>query len=140
MQLEHIETATEHDEPQPRRREVTDVDLHVGRRVRLIRLSKKMSQESLGDHLGVTFQQVQKYEKGVNRISVGRLYRLATIFGVPIGAFFQGLDTAPEDTPDPLHGITAAVDLDLLRIYAHLPPVLRAALLTVARAMEAQRG
>ena len=70
------------------------VDIHVGSRVRLRRLLLSMSQEKLGDELGVTFQQVQKYERGANRIGASRLYRVAEVLQVPIGFFFEGLDTA----------------------------------------------
>src|SRR5580704_11693868 len=54
-----------------------------------------MSQEKLGDLLGLTFQQVQKYEKGVNRIGAGRLYEIARILGVPIEFFYEGVASAP---------------------------------------------
>ncbi|MEO7053969.1 MAG: helix-turn-helix transcriptional regulator [Rhizomicrobium sp.] len=53
-----------------------------------------MSQEKLGDHLGLTFQQVQKYEKGVNRIGAGRLFEIARILGVPIDFFYDGVASA----------------------------------------------
>ena len=55
-----------------------------------------MSQEKLGDLLGLTFQQVQKYEKGVNRIGAGRLYEVARILGVPIDFFYEGVASAPQ--------------------------------------------
>ena len=61
------------------------VDVHVGGRVRLRRTLLGMSQEKLGDALGLTFQQVQKYERGTNRISSSRLYQVSHIFDVPVG-------------------------------------------------------
>ncbi len=67
------------------------VDTHVGSRIRLRRQSIKMSQEKLGDELGVTFQQVQKYERGANRVGASRLWRLAEVLTVPIAFFFEGL-------------------------------------------------
>jgi transcriptional regulator with XRE-family HTH domain len=66
------------------------VDRHVGSRVRMRRLMLKMSQEALGDALGVTFQQVQKYEKGVNRVSASRLQQIAKLFRVSVPFFFDG--------------------------------------------------
>ena len=72
------------------------IDAQVGNRVRLRRMLIGMSQEKLGEHLGLTFQQVQKYEKGVNRIGAGRLFHVARILGVPIDYFYEGvLDQLP---------------------------------------------
>lgn len=68
------------------------VDIHVGSRVRLRRQVLKLSQEKLGDQLGVTFQQVQKYERGANRVGASRLWRMSEILEVPINFFFEGLD------------------------------------------------
>ena len=67
------------------------VDIHVGGRVRLRRMLLGMSQEKLGEHLGLTFQQVQKYEKGANRIGASRLFELARILGVGVQFFFEDL-------------------------------------------------
>ncbi|MEM6666471.1 MAG: helix-turn-helix domain-containing protein [Pseudomonadota bacterium] len=69
------------------------VDVHVGARVRLRRLLLSMSQEKLGEQLGLTFQQVQKYEKGVNRIGASRLHQIATILQVPVSFFFEDMPT-----------------------------------------------
>src|SRR5215204_916976 len=66
------------------------IDQHVGNRVRAQRLLLGMSQEQLGDALGVTFQQVQKYEKGKNRIGASRLSQIGAILGVPISFFYEG--------------------------------------------------
>lgn len=67
------------------------VDLHVGTRVRLRRQILKMSQEKLGDQLGVTFQQVQKYERGANRVGASRLWRMSQVLDVPVSFFYDGL-------------------------------------------------
>ena len=64
-------------------------DVHVGSRVRMRRIMLKMSQEKLGEALGITFQQVQKYEKGMNRISSSRLQQLSDILRVPVVFFFE---------------------------------------------------
>lgn len=66
------------------------IDRHVGSRVRMRRMLVGMSQEKLGDALGVTFQQIQKYEKGTNRISASRLQTIAKVLGVPVEFFFEG--------------------------------------------------
>ena len=68
----------------------TDVDDYVGRRVRQRRLELGQSQTELGDALGVTFQQVQKYENGANRVSAGRLYGMARHLGVTLDYFVEG--------------------------------------------------
>jgi transcriptional regulator with XRE-family HTH domain len=69
------------------------VDAQVGSRVRLRRMLIGMSQERLGELLGLTFQQVQKYEKGVNRIGAGRLFDVARILGVPIDYFYESVSS-----------------------------------------------
>jgi transcriptional regulator with XRE-family HTH domain len=65
------------------------VDAHVGSRVRMRRMLLGMSQEKLGEHLGLTFQQVQKYEKGVNRIGASRLFDMAKVLAVPVQFFYE---------------------------------------------------
>jgi transcriptional regulator with XRE-family HTH domain len=72
------------------------IDGQVGNRVRIRRMLIGMSQEKLGDLLGLTFQQVQKYEKGINRIGAGRLFEIARILDVPIDFFYDGVGT-PSD-------------------------------------------
>jgi transcriptional regulator with XRE-family HTH domain len=69
------------------------VDKHVGSRVRMRRMMLAMSQEKLGDALGLTFQQVQKYEKGTNRIGASRLQQISHILQVPVEFFFEGAPT-----------------------------------------------
>jgi transcriptional regulator with XRE-family HTH domain len=74
------------------------VDIHVGSRIRFNRTEAGLSQETLAEALGITFQQVQKYERGTNRVSASRLYQLALIFNVPIGSFFDGFEEGPRRT------------------------------------------
>jgi transcriptional regulator with XRE-family HTH domain len=69
------------------------IDRHVGSRVRMRRMMLSMSQEKLGDGLGLTFQQVQKYEKGTNRIGASRLQQISIILQVPVSFFFEGAPT-----------------------------------------------
>jgi transcriptional regulator with XRE-family HTH domain len=73
------------------RRDPNYIDVHVGKRIRMRRQILSLSQEKLGELLGITFQQVQKYEKGTNRISASRLYNTAKILGVPVQFFFEDL-------------------------------------------------
>jgi transcriptional regulator with XRE-family HTH domain len=83
------------------------IDRHVGSRVRMRRMMLEMSQEKLGDALGLTFQQVQKYEKGTNRIGASRLQQISHILQVPVEFFFEGapnlhgLNEAGKDAPSP---------------------------------------
>jgi transcriptional regulator with XRE-family HTH domain len=72
-----------------------EIDVHVGQRMRQLRECLGVSQGRLGRHLGLTFSQVQKYEKGTNRIGAGRLFLLASFLGVPVQYFFEGLDGEP---------------------------------------------
>lgn len=93
------------------KKQPSSVDAHVGSRVRLRRMLIGMSQEKLGELLGLTFQQVQKYEKGANRIGASRLFDISTILGVPVSYFFDDLpntDTAVRKT----NGLAAAADVD----------------------------
>jgi transcriptional regulator with XRE-family HTH domain len=75
----------------PDERSPNPVDLHVGARVRMRRRLRGVSQEKLADSLGLTFQQVQKYERGANRISASKLYEIAASLQTPVGYFFEGL-------------------------------------------------
>ncbi|WP_333822832.1 helix-turn-helix domain-containing protein [Pinisolibacter sp.] len=72
------------------------IDVHVGSRVRLRRMMLGMSQDKLGEHLGITFQQIQKYEKGTNRIGASRMQAIARVLKVPVAFFFED---APGVTP-----------------------------------------
>ena len=85
------------------------IDKHVGSRVRMRRMMLGMSQEKLGDALGLTFQQVQKYEKGTNRIGASRLQQISNILQVPVAFLFDGAPDTPgstrsaKDTPSPTY-------------------------------------
>jgi transcriptional regulator with XRE-family HTH domain len=75
------------------------IDIHVGSRVRLRRTLLGMSQERLGDALGLTFQQVQKYERGVNRVGASRLFDISRVLDVPISFFFDDMPEGLSETP-----------------------------------------
>ena len=70
----------------------SEIDAYVGQRMRQRREALGISQGRLGRHLGLTFSQIQKYEKGSNRIGAGRLYQIAVFLGVPPGHFFEGIE------------------------------------------------
>ncbi len=93
------------------KKQPSSIDAHVGSRVRLRRMLIGMSQEKLGELLGLTFQQVQKYEKGANRIGASRLYDISSILGVPVSYFFDDLqgEHASVKRPSPM-GASADID------------------------------
>jgi len=96
------------------------VDRLVGRNVQIFRKAKGLSQTALGDAIGVTFQQVQKYEKGANRIGPSRLASISKSLGVPIERFFEGAQQSSADT-DPLSDALASpYAVDLLQAFARV--------------------
>lgn len=115
-------------------------DVEVGRRIRAQRLSKGLSQTDLGRKLGVSFQQVQKYEKGFNRVGAGRLQAIAEILEVPI-TFFYATDateptTARDDAESPFGCLSTAGAIQLVRAYARIEDSnARRALVEVAEQM-----
>ena len=83
-----------------RRPEDIEIDQQIGQRLKERRLLMGLSQTALADGLGITFQQLQKYEKGHNRIAAGRLYGCAQLLDVPPEYFFEGLEGSDSGTPD----------------------------------------
>ncbi len=86
----------------------SDVDAHVGRRIRERRREIGMSQGKLGSALGITFQQIQKYEIGLNRVAAGRLWDMANILEVDVGYFFEGIKKRAKRKAKPRKSTTAA--------------------------------
>lgn len=86
------------------------IDVHVGHRVRARRKMLGLSQTQLGDELGVTFQQVQKYERGTNRIGSSRLFRMSTSLDVPVAYFFEGAETKLPGYSEPAAGLDGVFD------------------------------
>jgi len=82
-----------------RTEEQMDIDRHVGARLRVRRIMLGMNQSQLGKAVGITFQQVQKYENGKNRISASKLYRFASVLGDPVSFFFEGVEPKPHGGP-----------------------------------------
>ena len=75
----------------------SSIDRHVGARIRERRIMLGLSQQQMADMIGVTYQQAHKYERGINRISAGRLYEITRVLNVPITYFFEGLDITEDD-------------------------------------------
>src|SRR5204862_2295917 len=102
------------------------VDIEVGHRIRIERLARGLSQTALANQLGVTFQQVQKYEKGVNRVGAGRLTKIAEVLGIEVGAFFSGKDVLDAERSQvvgeasPLKLRTVSGAFRLLRAYGDI--------------------
>jgi transcriptional regulator with XRE-family HTH domain len=90
-------------------RRANPIDIHVGSRVRFRRMLLGMSQEKLGEKLGLTFQQVQKYEKGINRIGASRLFDLAQVLGVAVQFFYEEAPV-PEARPMMADGVSDGPD------------------------------
>jgi transcriptional regulator with XRE-family HTH domain len=93
-------------------------DIELGKRIRLRRVEQRISQSELGDSLGVSFQQVQKYEKGVNRVSSSRLQQISTALDVPVTFFYDGDGKARE--VESLLFLDSSFSLRLLRAYSKI--------------------
>lgn len=81
------------------------VDIHVGKRLRFCRTMQGLNQRALGDAIGVTFQQIQKYERGVNRMGSSRLYEFSKLLSVPVSYFFEGFEGFEGEKPSELQGL-----------------------------------
>lgn len=79
------------------RRAPHPIDVHVGNRMRMRRMMLNMSQDKLGEGVNLTFQQIQKYEKGVNRIGASRLFQISRLLSVPVQFFFEGIESEGAD-------------------------------------------
>lgn len=109
-----------------------DIDVHIGKRVRRRRRLLGLTQLQLAGSCGVRFQQIQKYECGANRISAGRLWRLAQALEVPVSYFFDGLDEAGEAVAPR----ASDESVDLIRTYYQLGERPRRRLLDLAKSLE----
>ena len=124
------------------------IDIHVGSRLRMCRLMLNLSQEKLGKALGLTFQQVQKYEKGVNRMGSSRLQQAADILGVTVPFFFEGArgGTYQPDgsAPSPAYVnefVSSEDGLRLIKAFARIPrPIVRQRIVAVVREIAGDNG
>lgn len=126
------------DQPNPH-----PTDLYVGSRIRFRRRTLKISQEKLAESLGLTFQQIQKYERGANRVSASKLQEIASSLNTSVGYFFEGLPAAgsagraKQDNADTLtRFLASAENLELVTILPKLSPAVRRHLLGLARALQ----
>ena len=101
-----------------RKRRAGSEDIEIGRKIRALRLQRGLSQTSLAEGIGLTFQQVQKYEKGVNRVGAARLQAIATALDVPVTFFYDGDGKARE--VESLLFLDSAFSLRLLRAYSKI--------------------
>jgi len=107
------------------------VDVYVGARIRLRRRELKLSQSALARAIGLTFQQVQKYERGANRVSASMMYKASKFLEVPISYFFDGLDGETEirnDESDGLSALKALIAVPQIKLVTDLPKRQRQAL------------
>jgi transcriptional regulator with XRE-family HTH domain len=122
------------------------VDIEVGHRIRIERLARGLSQTALANQLGVTFQQVQKYEKGVNRVGAGRLTKIAEVLGIEVGTFFSGKEVLEGEQSkeggqsSPLKLLTVSGAFRLLRAYGDIEDSnLRRAIVDLVEQISSQR-
>jgi transcriptional regulator with XRE-family HTH domain len=116
------------------------VDVHVGKRIRHRRWMNGTTQQQLAEKVGIKFQQIQKYETGMNRVSASRLWDIAAALGVQISFFFEGIDAAAKDdqvlaTDMPGDILSDREALELLRSYYALPENQRRRLFDLARVL-----
>lgn len=121
------------------------LDAMVGARIRVLRVSRELSQSDLADEIGVTFQQVQKYEKGANRVGASRLSQIATVLGVPVGELFEPSRQKPGSGDSPFKLLTEPGAVRMLKAYVRTPdPRLRRAIVNliegIANCSAAHRG
>ena len=120
------------------------IDVHVGGRIRARRRHLGLSQERLADALGLTFQQVQKYERGANRVSASKLFEVSKTLGVRVGDFFEGMSA------EPVNGVSEGAPLEFVHdmamtpegseiavLFARIPKKQRRLLLDLAKALAA---
>jgi transcriptional regulator with XRE-family HTH domain len=114
------------------------VDVHVGKRIRQRRWMNGTTQQQLAEAVGIKFQQIQKYETGMNRVSASRLWDIAHVLAVPVSFFFDGLDAEGGETLQgdvPSDVLTDKEALELLRSYYAIPENQRRRLFDLARVL-----
>ncbi len=126
-------------------RAASSIDVHVGTRIRLRRKTLKMSQEQLGEQLGITFQQVQKYERGTNRVGAGRLWDISKVLDVPVQYFYNGLPDAVDgehvDPPEIYEFINSSDGVALAMAVTQIKnKAVRRQILELARSLAAQEN
>ncbi len=110
------------------------VDAHVGKRIRHRRWMLGMTQQQLADRVGIKFQQIQKYETGMNRVSASRLYDIAGVLEVPVAFFFEGLEGG-RPSPTAADYLCDKEAMELVRAYYAIPEAQRRRLFDLARVL-----
>jgi transcriptional regulator with XRE-family HTH domain len=122
-----------------RRGRAQDIDARIGSKVRAQRMLLGMSQTELASRVGITFQQIQKYENGANRMGASRLYAIASALGVSPGYFFQDLEQGagqgPTQSEDDLKVMARRETLEPVRYYSAIQPSVRSTLLSLFHRM-----
>lgn len=111
------------------------VDVHVGKRIRHRRWMVGMTQQQLADSVGIKFQQIQKYETGMNRVSASRLWDIARTLGVSIGFFFEGLASDTSEASVESDILANKEAMELVRAYYAIPETQRKRLFDLARSL-----
>ena len=112
------------------------VDIHVGQRVRQRRWMLGMTQQQLGDEVGIKFQQIQKYETGANRVSASRMWDIATAMEVPVAFFFEGLEGQVTGSDDARGDVLTDKEAnELVHAYYSIPETQRRRLFDLARVL-----
>ncbi|MEX3016214.1 helix-turn-helix domain-containing protein [Gymnodinialimonas hymeniacidonis] len=118
------------------------IDVHVGKRIRHRRWMVGMTQQQLAGHVGIKFQQIQKYETGMNRVSASRLWDMAAALSIPVSYFFEGMDEqeGATDAPHEAEGLPGDLladreALELVRSYYAIPENQRRRLFDLARVL-----
>jgi transcriptional regulator with XRE-family HTH domain len=133
--------------PQASPKKPNATDIHVGQRIRMRRMELGVAQTALAEAIGVTFQQVQKYERASNRVNASRLQQIANALDVPISFFFHGAATKPPHQPEPFEAPTFIDEflfdrrgIEIARLFVGTTDALRNALLAVAEKLSECRS
>jgi len=120
---------------------IDDVDCEIGRRIKTHRVAKGISQMQLGEAIGVTFQQIQKYEKGVNHVAPGRLQKIANHLNMPIASFYASMDRPRGGTNGLDYALVQSFGaIKLLRDFAKLKPSVQKPLVALVDVLTADQA
>jgi len=126
--------------PKTSNKSASQTDKIVGRNIRIHRLVRGLTQTDLGESLGVTFQQIQKYERGTNRVGSGRLYQIAAILEAPITAFYEGDPSKTTKISSPFDLLSDPISLRMIQAFAKISgQKTRRSVLALVEALSASR-
>jgi transcriptional regulator with XRE-family HTH domain len=116
------------------------LDATVGAKIRVLRVNRGLSQSDLADQIGVTFQQVQKYEKGANRVGASRLSQIASVLGVSVGELFDQSRQRPGDADSPFKLLTEPGAVRVLKAYVRTDPRVRRAIVNLIEGIASRQA